>query len=155
MTMPFRTRPLSVIAGMLMAGFSFHRYADRDARSTARQESPAELVDLLRRNVDNPWQPPGAGGVGALSHDVIHGLDVTEPLGLPAPPSDRIALVLASASPRRARYFGVNLAGQRLTATDADVSVGEGANVVPMTAKDILLVITGRLPLDRASASGR
>jgi hypothetical protein len=35
------------------------------------------------------------------------------------------------------------------------VSVGEGANVVPMTAKDILLVITGRLPLDRAAASGR
>lgn len=155
MTMPFRTRPLSVITGMLLAGFSFQRYADRDARSTARQESPAELVDLLRRNIDNPWQPPGAGGAGALSHDVIHGLDVTEPLGLPAPPRDRIALVLASASPRRARYFGVNLTGQRLTATDADVSVGEGANVVPMTAKDILLVITGRLPLDRASASGR
>jgi uncharacterized protein (TIGR03083 family) len=155
MTMPFRTRPLSVIAGMLLAGFSFSRYADRDARSTARRESPAELVGLLRRNIDNPWQPPGGGGVGALSHDVIHGLDVTEPLGLPAPPGDRIALVLASANQRRARYFGVNLAGQRLTATDADVSVGEGANVVPMIAKDILLVVTGRLPLERASASGR
>ena len=92
-------------------------------------------------------QPPGGGPAGALSHDVIHGLDATEPLSLPAPPAGRIALVLASTSPRQTRYFGVDLDGQRLTATDADVSVGDGANVVPMTAKDILLVVTGRLPL--------
>ena len=100
MTMPFRTRPLSVIAGMLLAGFSFQRYADRDARSTARQESPAELVDLLRRNIDNPWQPPGAGGAGALSHDVIHGLDVTESMACPHRPATASSWALASASPR-------------------------------------------------------
>jgi hypothetical protein len=39
-------------------------------------------VDLLRRNIDNPWQPPGGGATAALSHDVIHGLDVTEAPGL-------------------------------------------------------------------------
>ena len=70
--------------GLVVAGFSFNRFADRDARSTTRSKSEAELVDLLRRNIDNPWQPPGGGAVGALSHDVIHGLDVTEALGLPA-----------------------------------------------------------------------
>jgi hypothetical protein len=137
------------MAGIARAGFSFNRYADRDARSTAQEKSQAELVDLLRRNIDNPWKPPGGGGAAALGHDVIHGLDATEPLGLPAPSADRIALVLASTSSRQLRYFGVDLEGQRLTATDADPSVGEGASVVSMTAKEILLVVTGRRPLSR------
>jgi uncharacterized protein (TIGR03083 family) len=148
-TMPFRTTPLGYMAGLVRAGFSFNRYADRDARSTAHEKSQAELVDLLRRNIDNPWQPPGDGGAGALSHDVIHGLDVTEPLGLPASPADRIALVLGSIRPRQLRYFGVDLDGQRLTATDADVSVGAGPRVVPMTAREILLTVTGRRTLAR------
>ena len=154
-TMPFRAKPLSLVAGLAGAGFSFNRYADRDARSTAHEKSQAELVDLLRRNIANPWQPPGGRGAGALSHDVIHGLDVTEPLGLPAPPADRIALVLASSGARQLRYFGVDLEGQRLIATDADVSVGEGASAVPMTAKEILLVVTGRQPLSRFSGASQ
>jgi uncharacterized protein (TIGR03083 family) len=154
-TMPFRTRPLGFMAGMVRAGFSFNRYADRDARSTAHENSQADLVDLLRRNIDNPWQPPGGGAAGALSHDVIHGLDATEPLGLPAPPADRIALVLASAGARQLKYFGVDLEGHRLIATDADLSVGEGASAVPMTAKEILLVVTGRQPLSRFSGASQ
>jgi uncharacterized protein (TIGR03083 family) len=143
-TMPFRTTSLGFLAGMARAGFSFNRYADRDARATARMLSGNDLVDLLRRNTDHPWQPPRGGQVGALSHDVIHGLDVTEPLGLPAAPPERIATVLASTSPRQVRYFGVDLTGRRLTASDADVTVGEGAQVHTMPAKDVLLVLTGR-----------
>jgi uncharacterized protein (TIGR03083 family) len=154
-TMPFRTKPLAAMAGTIRAGFSFNKYADLDARSAALEKSGAELVDLLRRNIDSPWQPPGSGGVGALSHDVIHGLDATEPLGLPAPPADRIALVLASTGPRQLRYFGVDLQGQRMIATDADASVGDGANVVPMTAKDILLIVTGRHPLSGVSGTSQ
>lgn len=155
-TMPFRVTSLGYMSGLVRAGFSFHRYADRDARSTAGEMSQAEIVDLLRGNVDNPWQPPGDGGsgAGALSHDVIHGLDVTEPLGLPASPADRIALVLGSMRPRQLRYFGVDLEGRRLTASDADVSVGAGPQVVPMTAKQILLVVTGRRTLARQSSEG-
>ena len=109
-------------------------------------------MDFLRRNIDNPWQPPGGGAAGALSHDVIHGLDVTEPLGLPAASADRIALVLGSVTPRQLRYFGVDLSGQRLTATDADLSVGAGARARPMTAKEVLLTVTGRRPLPARAA---
>lgn len=156
MTMPFRTKRLGFMAGMVGAGFSFNKFADRDARSTARGNSGAELAALYRLNIGNPWQPPGGGGAGALSHDVIHGLDATEPLGLPAPPADRIALVLASAGARQLKYFGVDLHGRRLTATDADVSIGEDeANVVPLTARDILLVVTGRQPLSRVPGASR
>jgi uncharacterized protein (TIGR03083 family) len=147
MTMPFRTKPIEVIAGVVRARFSFNRYADRDARTTAQTLSAADLVDLLRRNIGNPWKPPGGGEVGALSHDVIHGLDITEALGLPSAPPDRIALVLASTSPRQLKYFGVDLDGRKLTATDTDLSVGQGSTVIAMPAKEILLAVTGRRPV--------
>jgi uncharacterized protein (TIGR03083 family) len=153
-TMPFRVRPLTVMAGIARAGLSFSRYADRDARATAAELDPAALVGLLRRNISNPWSPPGGGLAGALSHDVIHGLDITEPLGLPGPPAGRIALVLGAAGPRQLRYFGADLSGQRLTATDAGVSVGRGPVARPLSAREILLVITGRLPLSRAGQPG-
>ncbi|MEV0646144.1 maleylpyruvate isomerase family mycothiol-dependent enzyme [Phytomonospora sp. NPDC050363] len=155
MTMPYRTKPLSVLAGIVRAGFSFHRYADRDARATAQRMDGAALVALLRRNLDNPWRPPGEGAVSALSHDVIHGLDATEPLGLPTPPPERVALVLASIGPRHLKYFGAEIGGRRMTATDADVSVGEGPQDVPMHAKDILLVAAGRIALDGFHARQR
>lgn len=144
MTMPFRTKPLKVMGGLVRARFSFNRYADRDARSAAAAMSEAELVGLLRRNIDHPWQPPGGGQAGALSHDVIHGLDVTEPLGLPPAPVERLALVLGSTQPRQLKYFGVDLGGTRLTASDSGVSIGDGPNVVEMTSKEMLLVVTGR-----------
>jgi hypothetical protein len=63
--------------------------------------------------------------------------------------------VLASTGSRQLRYFGVDLEGQRLTATEADVSVGEGANAIPMTASEILLVVTGRYPLSRFSEANQ
>lgn len=152
-TMPFRTKPLAFMAGLAGAGFSFNRFADRDASSTARKRSQSELVELLRGNIGNPWQPPGGGAAGPLSHDVIHGLDITEALGLPAAPTDRIALALGSAGPRQLKYFGVDLEGRRLIGTDADVAVGPGPVEVPLTAKEILLVVTGRRPLGGGPAS--
>jgi uncharacterized protein (TIGR03083 family) len=148
MTMPYRTNAVGVLAGLVRARFSFNRYADRDARSATRAMSDAELLGLLRRNVDHPWRPPGGGEVGALSHDVIHGLDFTEPLGLPPAPAERLALVLASSKPRQLKYFGVDLGGRKLAATDSDASVGDGSTVVAMTSKDILLVVTGRRSLN-------
>ena len=54
-TMPFRTKPLGFTVGLIGAGFSFNRFADRDARSTAREQSQAELVEWLqRRQGDTP-----------------------------------------------------------------------------------------------------
>lgn len=142
-TMPFRTNPATFVVGLASAGFSFNRYADRAARRDAARMSPADLLASLRSNIANPWQPPGGGPAGALSHDTIHGLDITEPLGLPAAPVERIALVLANTNPRGLAFFGVDLTGIQLRGTDADVRVGEG-EPVDLPVKDILLTITGR-----------
>jgi uncharacterized protein (TIGR03083 family) len=153
MTMPFRTRPLRLLVGLARARFSFDRYADRAAHADTAATSDDDLLAQLRDNIRNPWKPPGGGAVGALSHDLIHGLDITEPLGLPAPPTERIALVLQNTTPRGMKYFGVNLHGARLVATDADVAIGEG-NPVRMPVKDVLLVVTGRRPLSDARNTG-
>ncbi len=146
MTMPFRTPLLRFLAGMAMARFSFDRYADRAAHADTQAMSDAELLAQLRTNIRHPWKPPGGGALGALSHDLIHGLDITEPLGLAAPPAERTAVVLRGATSRSLKYFGANLHGKRLVATDADVAIGDG-DPVAMPVKEVLLVVTGRRPL--------
>ncbi|GLZ46078.1 hypothetical protein Acsp06_22630 [Actinomycetospora sp. NBRC 106375] len=143
-TMPYRHSSWRVLRGIAAARGDFNRFADRIARDDTAHHADAELLAVLRENVDHPWRPPGGGQAGALSHDVIHGLDVTEPLGLPRTPADRVREVLASATPKMLAYFGADLAGKRLVATDTDLSLGEGPRVVELPAVDLLLRVTGR-----------
>ncbi|MER6512867.1 maleylpyruvate isomerase family mycothiol-dependent enzyme [Nonomuraea sp. NPDC001636] len=152
LTAPFRTSLPRLVAGLAAARFSFDRYADRAARKDATRMSNAELLACLRANITNAWQPPGGGLAGALSHDTIHGLDMTVPLGLPSPPAERVALVLAAANERSLSYFGVDLAGLQLRGTDADIRLGAG-EPVHMPVEDILLTITGRRPLPRPGST--
>jgi len=99
---------------------------------------------VLRENVEHPWSPPGGGPLGALSHDVIHGLDVTVPLGLADTSSpERVATVLGGFSPKQAKYFGVDVDGVQLVATDADWTFGAG-EPVHGRARDLLLLVCGR-----------
>ena len=144
MTMPYRHSALRVLSGILAARGDFNRFADRIARSDTARLSDAELLACLRANLQHPWRPPGGGQGGALSHDVIHGLDVTEALGLPRVPADRVRQVLASAGPRALAYFGTDLTGLRLVATDTDLSLGAGPELVELPAVDVLLRVTGR-----------
>ncbi|MQY22596.1 maleylpyruvate isomerase family mycothiol-dependent enzyme [Nocardia macrotermitis] len=148
MTMPYRTKPLSFLTGLIAARFSFNRYADRAAHRDTTRLSDPELLAALRDNVRHPWRPPGGGAVGALSHDVIHGLDITEPLGLPSAPPERIAMVLNGSTPKSFAYFGTDLTGRQLRASDAEVVLGSGTPIT-LSAKDILLTVTGRRPLPR------
>jgi uncharacterized protein (TIGR03083 family) len=152
MTMPFRTRPLRLVAGLATAGFSFNRYADRAARADTRRMTDEQLLAQLRANIRHPWHPPGGGAAGALSHDVIHGLDITEALALPGAPTERIALVLRNSNARSLRFFGTDLRGRQLTATDAEATIGEGTPL-PLPAKDILLIVTARRPLPADAAT--
>ncbi|MFF3567873.1 maleylpyruvate isomerase family mycothiol-dependent enzyme [Nocardia jiangxiensis] len=146
MTMPYRTRTPSFLAGLIAARFSFDRYADKAAHRDTARLSDVELLAALRDNVRHPWRPPGGGAAGALSHDVIHGLDITEPLGLASAPPERIAMVLHSSTPKSFAYFGIDLTGRQLRADDAEVVIGSGTPII-MSAKDILLTVTGRHPL--------
>ncbi len=144
MTMPYRHTGESVLAGIAAHHGDFNAFADELARQDTAQVSDADLLACLRSNIEHPWQPPGGGQAGALSHDVIHGMDITEPLGLPRPPAGRIRLVLSSASERQLAFFGVDLTGRRLEATDTDLVLGDGPAVARLPAADILLAVTGR-----------
>jgi len=146
-TMPYRVRPARLLAGLVRARLSFDRYADRQARADTAHLSDAELLACLRANLTTPWRPPGGGAAGALSHDVIHGLDLTVPLGLPGPPPERIALVLDHAG-RHLDHFGFDPAATRLVATDADVSLGHGSPR-EMRLVDVLLTVAGRPVTER------
>jgi hypothetical protein len=106
--------------------------------------SSDDLLGCLRANVAHPWKPPGGGLAGALSHDVIHGLDITVGLGLDRRvPLDRMALVFDAMTPKCVGYFGTDLTGVRLAATDLDWSHGTGTPV-RATAQHLLLVVCGR-----------
>jgi uncharacterized protein (TIGR03083 family) len=147
--MPYRLSTAGFVLGMLRNGGRFNRFADRHARREAATLSAAELAETLRQNVDHPWKPPGGGDQGALSHDVIHGLDMTVALGIDRQvPLERMRFILEKMDPRSITFFGVDLDGIQLRATDLDWSYGEGT---PLTgsAQDLLLVISGRkLPPD-------
>ena len=144
-TMPFRSSAPRFMAELARSRGRFSQMADRVARRDAASLSAAELAEAVRSNTGHPWKPPGGGFEGALAHDVIHGLDITVPLGLAfVVPEDRLRLVLpASLAERSVRYFGTELSGIELRATDLDWSLGSGA---PLTgaAQDLLLALCGR-----------
>ena len=143
-TMPFRTSLGQFLVDMAKARGNFNRMADRCARRDAAKLPPEQLLASLRHNVTDPWKPPGGGVHGALSHDVIHGLDITVGLGLNRQvPPERVAMVLAGMRPRNIAFFGTDLAGIALQATDLDWSHGTGTPIRGL-AQDLLLVLCGR-----------
>ncbi|WP_290051260.1 maleylpyruvate isomerase family mycothiol-dependent enzyme [Amycolatopsis solani] len=150
MTMPFRFSAGRFVGELLKSGGRFHAMADRVARQGAAELSREALVASLRDNADHPWRPPGGGPEGALSHDVIHGLDITTALGLERRvPAERLEVIFAAMKPKQVKYFGTDLDGVALRADDLDWSYGTGTPLTG-TAQDLLLVLCNRrLPAGR------
>jgi hypothetical protein len=105
----------------------------------------AELVSNLRSEVMQQWTPPGGGYHGALNHVVIHGLDVTVPLGVRRrSPDQTIRIILGDLTAGGGHaHFGTSIAGRRLTATDLDWSFGSGP-LLRGQAGDLALAMCGR-----------
>lgn len=143
-TMPYRYSMPRFLLELAKSRGRFNPMADRLARKDAAAMSPTELADCLAANVNHPWKPPGGGFAGALSHDVIHGLDITVALGLDRKvPAERLRVVLEPLSDRHLKYFGTDVTGIRLQADDLDWSFGTG-RLVTGSAQDLLLAICGR-----------
>ena len=153
MTMPFRYSTEQFMAELASSGGDFTALSDRIAARDAAAPA-ADLVAALRDNAGHPWQPPGGGLIGALTHDVIHGLDFTVALGTGRViPAERLLVVLQSVTGPALHHFGAELTGLELRATDLDWSFGAGQ---PLTgpAQDLLLVVAGRsLPPGHLSGS--
>ena len=149
MTMPFRVRVAQFVWQLAKERGNFNRAADRIARRDAAALTADELTACLRDNAHHPWRPPGGGYAGALVHDLVHTLDIVDPVGIDAPlPADRLA-VLTRLEPRGVKFFGVDLSGVRLRADDLDWTYGTG-EPLRGRAQDLVLVVCGRrLPAGR------
>lgn len=142
-TMPARLSADAFRAEIAAAGGDFsvlsNTVAARDASLPVEQ-----LLDQLRSAELHAWQPPGGGSAGALSHAVIHSLDVTLALGRPAvAPPEAVLGVLEQLVAARGSWFGVSMDGLRFEATDAEWAWGDGQ---PMRADSgsLVALLSGR-----------
>jgi uncharacterized protein (TIGR03083 family) len=144
LTMAARYSEPEFMAELQRCGFDFTRLsneiASRDANLPAGQ-----LAGCLRSEVMRRWTPPGGGYHGALNHVVIHGLDVTVPLGVPRISQDETirAVLDGLTSGGGHGHFGMAVEGRRLAATDLDWSYGSGA-ALRGTAGELALALCGR-----------
>jgi uncharacterized protein (TIGR03083 family) len=151
LSLPFRHSAPPIMWQLLKARGNFHVVADKFARADADKLSTAQLVASLRDNARNPWSPPGGGLDATLTHDIVHGLDITVAQGLDRePPAERLTVALTNlAHPKRHKFFGLNLAGVQFRADDRDWTYGVGEPVTG-TAATLVLVLAGRkVPAER------
>ena len=142
-TMPARLTPAQFGAEMAAAHGDFTVLSDTVA---ARDASlPVEdLLDQLRSARLHAWQPPGGGAAGALSHAVIHSLDVTIALDRPAvAPAEAVTAVLDQLTAAGGAWFGVDLTDVRLEAADSDWSWGSG-QLVRADSSALVALLSGR-----------
>jgi uncharacterized protein (TIGR03083 family) len=154
LTMPARLTPEQFGAELAAAGGDFGRLSDTVAARDATQPV-ADHLAALRSPVLHGWQPPGGGAAGALSHAVIHSLDVTVALDRPAvAPRDAVIAVLDQLVGANGAIFGLDLTGVRLEATDTDWSWGSG-QVVRADSDRLVALLGGRtLPDGRVLGRG-
>ena len=126
MTMPARLSPEQFGAELAAAGGDFTVVSDKMAARDASLPV-TDLLGQLRSSRLHAWQPPGGGAAGALSHAVIHSLDVTVALDVPpVAPRAAVLAVLDLLTAANGTWFGLDLTGQRLEATDGDWGWGTG-----------------------------
>ncbi|WP_270889029.1 maleylpyruvate isomerase family mycothiol-dependent enzyme [Pedococcus sp. 5OH_020] len=154
MTMPFRYSAPRLLGEMVRSRGSFARMADRVARRDAQAPIDALLDDWLK-NQNHPWKPPGGGLKGALTHDIVHGLDITIPLGVDHPVGvGAMRLVLDHATtPLSLKHFNLDLTGIRLEADDVDWAFGDGQPFRGPARYLLMALMDRRLPAESFSDS--
>ena len=145
-TMPVRLTPAQFGAEMAAAGGDFTVLSDTVAARDASLPV-ADLLDQLRSPALHTWQPPGGGAAGALSHAVIHSLDVTVALDRPAvAPAEARTSVLDQLAAADGAVFGIDLTGIRLEDPESGWSRGDGQFVSADTGCLVALLSGRTLP---------
>lgn len=149
-TMPARLTGEQFGAELAAAGGDFTVLSDTVAARDGALPA-ADLLGQLRSPDLHAWQPPGGGAAGALSHAVIHSLDVTVALGRPpVAPVEAVTAVLDQITAAGGGWFGLDLTGVRLEATDLDWSWGDGETVRADSGSLVALLGGRALPDGRA-----
>jgi uncharacterized protein (TIGR03083 family) len=153
-SMPVRLTPQQFGAEMAAAGGDFGVLSDTVAARDASLPL-ADQLDALRSPLLHAWQPPGGGAAGALSHAVIHALDITVALDRPTvAPKEAVIAVLDQLTAAHGAVFGVDVTGVRLEASDTNWNWGSG-DVVRADSGRLVALLSGRtLPDGRALPRG-
>lgn len=153
-TMPARLTPEQFGAEMAAARGDFTVLSDTVALRDAALPL-AELLGQLRSPVLHAWRTPAGGPAGALSHAVIHSLDVTIALGRPpVVPVEAVTAVLDQLTVTQGALFGVDLSDLRLEASDTGWSWGEG-RLVRSDSGSLVALVSGRALPDGAALPRR
>jgi len=149
LTMPVRYSPAQFHAELQDCRADFTQLSNRIATRDAKLPT-GTLVDSLREEAMHHWTPPGGDDIGALNHVVIHGLDITVPLGRGRRPDEALRRVLEDLTTGGTHlHFGVGLDGVHLRATDMDWRFGSG-HTISGAAGHLALLLCGRaLPAGR------
>lgn len=135
--------PLRAIVEAAKSGFRFDPMIRRLGIEDPRSQS--EIAVALRGMAGARRKVPGTSVQQPMIELLVHGQDMTVPLGIDLPmPAD----AAVEAAKRLGRMkFPINavrqIDGMRLVATDADFAVGEGREVrAPI--RDIVMILAGR-----------
>ncbi|WP_330322564.1 maleylpyruvate isomerase family mycothiol-dependent enzyme [Streptomyces anulatus] len=139
-----RTTRIGFVAGLVRARFDFDR---QNARGVERERgaSPQETLERLRRVASRTTTPPAPLDT-RLVEEVVHGEDIRRAVGLVRSyPQEAVVRALRLQARTPASFGGAKelVARVRLSATDADLSIGEGPDVTG-PALSLLLVVSGR-----------
>ncbi|MFJ2263722.1 maleylpyruvate isomerase family mycothiol-dependent enzyme [Streptomyces sp. NPDC087844] len=139
-----RTTRLGFVVGLVRERFDFDR---QNARGVERERgaSPQETLQRLRQVASRRSTPP-APLDSRLVEEVVHGEDIRRPLGLTRSyPLEAVTRSLRLQARTPASFGGAKelTARVRLTAVDADLSIGDGPEVRG-PALSLLLAVSGR-----------
>ncbi|MCX4986503.1 maleylpyruvate isomerase family mycothiol-dependent enzyme [Streptomyces sp. NBC_00572] len=139
-----RTTRLGFVKGMVLARFDFDRQ-NRRGVERERAATPRETLERFRRVSSRTSAPPGALD-SRLVEEIVHGEDIRRPLGLARGyPFEAVVRSLRLQARTPVSFGGAKelLTRVRLTATDADLTLGTGPEVNG-PALSLLLAVTGR-----------
>jgi uncharacterized protein (TIGR03083 family) len=138
------TTRLGFAIDMAKARFDFDRQ-NANGLERARGATPQQTLERLREVATRTSGPPAPLGT-RIVEEVVHGEDIRRVVGLHRDyPDDAVMRSLLQQSRMPASFGGAKelIAHIRLTATDLDLSVGDGPEVSG-SALALLLAVTGR-----------
>ncbi len=138
------TTRISFVAGLALARFDFDRLNARGVQRH-RDASPQQTLEQLARVASRRSTPP-APLDSRLVEEVVHGEDIRRPLGLTRTYQPEAVVRSLRLQAQTPAFFGGAkelVARIRLTAADADVSIGSGPEVSGQ-ALALLLALCGR-----------
>ncbi|TQM65075.1 maleylpyruvate isomerase family mycothiol-dependent enzyme [Humibacillus xanthopallidus] len=143
---PIAPSPGSLLVDFAKARGDYGRFNTVASRRRAAR-TPTQLVEDLRTTAESRSVPWPANPANVMWDILVHAQDIAIPLGIdfPTPPDAGAAAATRIWELRWPFSFGVKrrLGSLRLTATDADWTIGTGPEVAgPICA--ILLLLTGR-----------